>query len=299
MNVDGNAAGREGGDERGRHREGWGSADDHAQPTGSLQRLQCGAARRARGGARGGRGRFGARRGDHGRRTGLLRGPGPARVPAAGGSIRERLEASYHPNIKAIRALGKPVLAAIQRAGGRSGALAGVRMRPPDRVRRRRPSSRASSASASSRTRVGRGSSTGSSAPAPSSGWRRTESSRPRRRWYGVSSPRSCRPTSSRTRRGRRAEWAGRPTRGVGLTKRFFEEAWTNGLDEQLELEAELQQHATGRLPGGRHRLPRETPTELHRQLGASRELRERPRKRPPSGLFASRIRDAVDPRLR
>ena len=41
------------------------------------------------------------------------------------------------------------------------------------------------------------------------------------------------------------AEWAEWPTRGVGLTKRLFEEAWTNGLEEQLELEAELQQQAT------------------------------------------------------
>ena len=35
-------------------------------------------------------------------------------------------------------------------------------------------------------------------------------------------------------------------TRGVALTKRLFEQAWTDGLEEQLELEAELQQEATG-----------------------------------------------------
>ena len=42
------------------------------------------------------------------------------------------------------------------------------------------------------------------------------------------------------------AEHAARPTRGVGLTKRLFEHAYTASLDEQLELEAELQQEATG-----------------------------------------------------
>jgi 2-(1,2-epoxy-1,2-dihydrophenyl)acetyl-CoA isomerase len=29
------------------------------------------------------------------------------------------------------------------------------------------------------------------------------------------------------------------------LTKRLFEQAWTNGLEEQLELEAKLQQQGT------------------------------------------------------
>ena len=42
------------------------------------------------------------------------------------------------------------------------------------------------------------------------------------------------------------AEWAARPTRGVALTKRLFEHAWTASLEEQLALEADLQQQATG-----------------------------------------------------
>jgi len=42
------------------------------------------------------------------------------------------------------------------------------------------------------------------------------------------------------------AEWyAGLPTRAVAMTKRLFEHAYTASLDEQLELEAELQQAAT------------------------------------------------------
>ena len=41
------------------------------------------------------------------------------------------------------------------------------------------------------------------------------------------------------------AEYAARPTRGVGMTKRLFSHALENTLEEQLELEAELQTAAT------------------------------------------------------
>jgi 2-(1,2-epoxy-1,2-dihydrophenyl)acetyl-CoA isomerase len=41
------------------------------------------------------------------------------------------------------------------------------------------------------------------------------------------------------------AQYAAMPTRGVGLTKRLFDEAERNTLEEQLELEAELQTEAT------------------------------------------------------
>jgi 2-(1,2-epoxy-1,2-dihydrophenyl)acetyl-CoA isomerase len=41
-------------------------------------------------------------------------------------------------------------------------------------------------------------------------------------------------------------EWAARPTRGVGLTKRLFEHAHTADLEAQLALEARLQEEATG-----------------------------------------------------
>jgi 2-(1,2-epoxy-1,2-dihydrophenyl)acetyl-CoA isomerase len=41
------------------------------------------------------------------------------------------------------------------------------------------------------------------------------------------------------------AEYAARPTRGVGMTKRLFSQALENTLEEQLELEAELQTSAT------------------------------------------------------
>ena len=41
------------------------------------------------------------------------------------------------------------------------------------------------------------------------------------------------------------AFYAGLPTRAIGLTKRLFEHAYDATLEEQLELEAELQQQAT------------------------------------------------------
>jgi 2-(1,2-epoxy-1,2-dihydrophenyl)acetyl-CoA isomerase len=41
------------------------------------------------------------------------------------------------------------------------------------------------------------------------------------------------------------AEYAVRPTRGVGMSKRLFAQAFENTLEEQLELEAELQTAAT------------------------------------------------------
>ncbi|MGE5691917.1 MAG: enoyl-CoA hydratase-related protein [Pseudomonadota bacterium] len=41
------------------------------------------------------------------------------------------------------------------------------------------------------------------------------------------------------------AEWAARPTRGVALTKRLFDEAAGKGLEETLALEAQLQEEAT------------------------------------------------------
>jgi 2-(1,2-epoxy-1,2-dihydrophenyl)acetyl-CoA isomerase len=42
------------------------------------------------------------------------------------------------------------------------------------------------------------------------------------------------------------SDYAARPTRGIGLTKRLFEHAYSASLDEQLEREAALQQEATG-----------------------------------------------------
>ena len=42
------------------------------------------------------------------------------------------------------------------------------------------------------------------------------------------------------------AEWAARPTLAVGRTKQLFEHAFSSSLEEQLALEAELQQASVG-----------------------------------------------------
>ena len=42
------------------------------------------------------------------------------------------------------------------------------------------------------------------------------------------------------------AEWAERPTLAVGRTKQLFEHAFSASLEEQLALEAELQQSSVG-----------------------------------------------------
>jgi 2-(1,2-epoxy-1,2-dihydrophenyl)acetyl-CoA isomerase len=41
------------------------------------------------------------------------------------------------------------------------------------------------------------------------------------------------------------SEFAALPTRGVAMTKRLFDQALTNTLEKQLELEAQLQAAAT------------------------------------------------------
>ena len=71
----------------------------------------------ARGGARPG----GTSRRDHRRGSRVLRRPGPDRVPRGAGDIRERLSSTYHPNIRAIRALEKPVIAAVNGAAAGAG----------------------------------------------------------------------------------------------------------------------------------------------------------------------------------
>jgi 2-(1,2-epoxy-1,2-dihydrophenyl)acetyl-CoA isomerase len=161
------------------------------------------------------------------------------------GTIRDRLEASYHPNIRAIRALGTPVLAAIN--GPVAGAGLSLACACDVRV--------ASDAATFVPGFIGIG-------LVPDSGgswfihrilgakafeWMTTNrrlSAEEALEWGLVSEvvPAAEFPTRVAALA---AEWAERPTRGVGLTKRLFEEAWTNGLEEQLELEAALQQQGT------------------------------------------------------
>jgi 2-(1,2-epoxy-1,2-dihydrophenyl)acetyl-CoA isomerase len=162
-------------------------------------------------------------------------------------SIQERLERTYHPNVRAIRALEKPVLAAVN--GACAGAGLSFACACDLRI--------ASDAATFVPGFIGIG-------LVPDSGgtWfihrllgfaRAFEWMASNRRltaaeahaWGIVSEVVEADALAARA-----AELAGTfaslPTRGIGLTKRLFEQAATASLDEQLALEAALQQEATG-----------------------------------------------------
>jgi 2-(1,2-epoxy-1,2-dihydrophenyl)acetyl-CoA isomerase len=164
----------------------------------------------------------------------------------APGSIRDRLEQTYHPNIRLIRALEKPVIAAVNGpcagAGLSLAAACDIRIAAdpatfvpgfigigliPDSggswfIHRLLGFARAFEWMTSNRKL------TAAEAHA----------------WGLVSEVVEGDGLSARG-----AElagfYAGLPTRGVGLTKRLFEHAYDATLEEQLALEAELQQAAT------------------------------------------------------
>jgi 2-(1,2-epoxy-1,2-dihydrophenyl)acetyl-CoA isomerase len=159
-------------------------------------------------------------------------------------SIRERLEQTYHPNIRAIRALPKPVIAAVNGpcagAGLSLAAACDLRIAADDAtfvpgfigiglvpdsggswfVHRLLGFARAFEWMTSNRKL------TAAEAHA----------------WGLVSEVTDDLPARAAELA---ATYAALPTRGVGLTKQLFEHAFTASLEEQLELEAALQQEAT------------------------------------------------------
>jgi 2-(1,2-epoxy-1,2-dihydrophenyl)acetyl-CoA isomerase len=160
--------------------------------------------------------------------------------------IRERLESTYHPNIRAIRALEKPVIAAVN--GPTAGAGLSLAAACDLRV--------ASEAASFVPGFVGIG-------LVPDSGgsyfiqrllgtarafeWMTTNrklSAADAREWGLVNEV-----VEAETLLGRVAELAGiyasLPTKAIGMTKRLFDHAENATLDEQLALEAELQSAAT------------------------------------------------------
>jgi len=162
------------------------------------------------------------------------------------GGIRERLEASYHPNIRALRALEKPVFAAVN--GAAAGAGLSLACACDIRI--------ASDAASFVPGFIGIG-------LVPDSGgtlfvrrilgdrafeWmvsNRRLSAEEALEWGLVSEVVPAERFDDRVRE--LAEWhAALPTRGVAFTKRLFDHAaGAASLDAQLELEAELQQEAT------------------------------------------------------
>lgn len=161
--------------------------------------------------------------------------------------IRDTLEETYHPNVRAMRALEKPMIAAIN--GPCAGAGLSLACACDVRI--------ASSEATFVPGFVGIG-----LVPDAGSTWflhrllgysRAFEWMVSNRRlgadealvWGLVS---EVHPAERFTRRVEElAEWyAALPTRAVAMTKQLFEHAYTASLDAQLELEAELQQAATG-----------------------------------------------------
>lgn len=163
------------------------------------------------------------------------------------GAIRDTLEQTYHPNIRAMRALEKPVIAAI------NGACAGAGLSLACACDVRVASSDASFVPGF----IGIG-----LVPDAGGTWfihrllgysRAFEWMVSNRRlgadealeWGLVSEVRPAAELEASV--GELAAWyASLPTRAVAMTKQLFDHAYTASLDEQLELEAALQQIATG-----------------------------------------------------
>ena len=162
------------------------------------------------------------------------------------GGIREALEGTYHPNIRAIRALEKPVIAAIN--GPVAGAGLSLACACDVRI--------ASDAATFVPGFIGIG-----LIPDAGGSWfihrllgfsRAFEWMVSNRRlgadealaWGLVSEVLAAEDFPPRVEE--LASWyAELPTRGVAMTKQLFEHAYKVSLEEQLELEAELQQAAT------------------------------------------------------
>lgn len=162
------------------------------------------------------------------------------------GGVREALEQTYHPNIRAIRALEKPVIAAI------NGACAGAGLSLACACDVRIASSEASFVPGF----IGIG-----LVPDAGSTWfihrllgfskafewmvsNRRLSAAEALVWGLVSEDIPAERFEKRV--AELADWyAERPTRAVAMTKQLFEHAFAASLEDQLELEAALQQAAT------------------------------------------------------
>jgi 2-(1,2-epoxy-1,2-dihydrophenyl)acetyl-CoA isomerase len=162
------------------------------------------------------------------------------------GGVREALEQTYHPNIRAIRALEKPVIAAI------NGPVAGAGLSLACACDVRIGSSNATFVPGF----IGIG-----LVPDAGSTWfihrllgfsRAFEWMVSNRRlsadegliWGLISEEVPAERFEKRVEE--LAEWyAALPTRAVAMTKQLFEHAFAASLDRQLQLEAELQQAAT------------------------------------------------------
>jgi 2-(1,2-epoxy-1,2-dihydrophenyl)acetyl-CoA isomerase len=166
---------------------------------------------------------------------------------ALSGSIGDALEATYHPNIRLVRALAKPVIAAVN--GAAAGAGLSFACACDLRV--------ASESATFVPGFVGIG-------LVPDSGgtwfihrllgfarafeWMSANtrlSATQALEWGLVSEVIPADGFAARVA-GLAEEWAARPTLAIGRTKQLFEHAYAASLDAQLALEAELQQASVG-----------------------------------------------------
>ena len=164
----------------------------------------------------------------------------------AAGDIGSRLRDNYHPNILAIRALEKPVIAAV------NGAAAGAGLSFACACDIRLASDAASFVPAF--INVGLVPDSGGTyfvvellGYARAFEWMtsgRKLSAAEAHEWGLVSEVVEGDGLPTRAAEVA-AQYAAMPTRGVGMTKRLFSEAARNRLEQQLELEAELQTAAT------------------------------------------------------
>jgi 2-(1,2-epoxy-1,2-dihydrophenyl)acetyl-CoA isomerase len=164
----------------------------------------------------------------------------------ATGDIAERLRASYHPNVLAIRALAKPVIAAV------NGAAAGAGLSLACACDIRIASDAASFVPAF--VNIGLVPDSGGTffitrllGPAQAFEWMtsgRALTAAEAHAWGLVSEV-----VEADALEGHVAELAGRlaamPTRAIGMSKRLFDRAAESTLEDQLELEAQLQSAAT------------------------------------------------------
>jgi 2-(1,2-epoxy-1,2-dihydrophenyl)acetyl-CoA isomerase len=160
--------------------------------------------------------------------------------------VGEHLEATYHPNIRAIRALGKPVIAAVN--GAAAGAGLSLACACDYRI--------AADTAAFVPGFIGIGlvpDSGGSYFMARLLGASRAFAWMSSNRrltadeahsWGLVDEVVDADALAARAAE-LAADYAARPTRGIGLTKQLFDHAETATLDEQLALEAQLQTAAT------------------------------------------------------
>ena len=160
--------------------------------------------------------------------------------------IRERLESTYHPNIRAIRALEKPVIAAV------NGPCAGAGLSLAAACDLRIAADGASFVPGF--VGIGLVPDSGGSyfvrrllGTARAFEWMTTNrklSAAEAHAWGFVNEIVEADRLMEHTAEIARA-YASRPTKAVGMTKRLFDHAEHATLDEQLELEARLQSEAT------------------------------------------------------